>query len=177
MITKNGWSGILIECQQGQFDTLVKNMSVFKITPICALVTDANFEKILESTELPKDFDLLSLDIDGEDYFLWDALKSYRPRVVVIEVFSAAPPEDWMVPERSAIPKMGDDHRGASISVTVELAKRKGYELALHVAGQRPPALAPCWGGGEMPYSCCGNWARNWTSTQITGGNFSTRAG
>jgi len=148
LVAQRGWSGVLIECQKREFDQLEKNMSAFKATLINALVTPGNFEEILRSTGLPKDFDLLSLDVDGDDFFLWESLESYRPRVMVIEVFSAVPPGERMIPEKGPTGEKGDDRRGASISSMVELAKRKGYELALHTASPRPPEVAPCWGGG-----------------------------
>ena len=47
-------------------------------------VTAENVNGILEDHNVPDDFDLFSLDIDGNDYWIWKALK-YTPRVVVME--------------------------------------------------------------------------------------------
>lgn len=127
LIAQHGWSGVLIESDPNRFSQLVTNMSGFEtVTTLQAMVQESNFETILSQTPIPKDFDLLSIDIDGEDYLVWQALESYRPRVVVIEVHSGFPPGI------SVVPKRGHSPHGASIEPMVELAKRKGYELALH---------------------------------------------
>jgi tetratricopeptide (TPR) repeat protein len=72
---------------------------------------------------------LLSIDIDGNDYFVWQAL-TYRPRVVVIEYNASVPPEL----SRAIVydPKFkwdNTDYFGASLRALADLGNRKGYEL------------------------------------------------
>ncbi len=90
----------------------------------------------LQKYSIPADFDLLSIDIDGIDYWLWRALSEFRPRVVVVEYNASLGPDTKLV-----IPYEKDFFRwsskchpagwyyGASLSAWVELAKSKGYEL------------------------------------------------
>jgi hypothetical protein len=44
-----------------------------------------NVEAILQENGVPMEFDMLSIDIDGNDYWVWEAIERFKPRVVVIE--------------------------------------------------------------------------------------------
>ena len=79
---------------------------------------------IFARTPLPRTFDLFSLDIDGNEYHLWDSLSEYRPRVMVIE-FNPSIPNDvlFVQPRDMAV------LQGSSLRALVELGNRKGYEL------------------------------------------------
>lgn len=132
----HGWHGILIEGDEARYQRLVKaSPNIGDVVPIKAFVGTAgpnSLDNLLARCSAPIDIDLVSIDIDNDDYFVWDALKSYRPRVVVIEVNS-----QWPV-HVDKIPTPGYHrftyHTGASIKSMVELAKNKGYELAIHTA-------------------------------------------
>ena len=52
-----------------------------------------SLDNIFARTQLPKEFDLFSLDIDGNEYHLWDSLNTYRPRVMLVE-FNPSIPND-----------------------------------------------------------------------------------
>jgi hypothetical protein len=115
----HGWTGVLIEqdsalieqCKENAIDNdIVAHATVTENEP-------NTLDRILLQTMIPKVFDLLSLDTDGTDQAIWRSLLHYRPRVVVIEVNSEFLP--------------GVIHKD-SISCAVNLAKMKGYELALH---------------------------------------------
>jgi hypothetical protein len=93
------------------------------------LVTAENVNSLFRKYGVPEAFDLLSIDIDGNDYWVWRAL-AYRPRVVVIEYNAHVPPT-----ERKAIrydPSFrwgGSDYFGASLRALAELGLHKGYAL------------------------------------------------
>src|SRR5262249_24115519 len=80
---------------------------------------------------VPGEIDLLSLDLDGNDYWIWKALTVLRPRVVVLE-FNAE-----CGPEVAATMSYKPDYRcdltsnriGASLSAFVKLGRDKGYRL------------------------------------------------
>ena len=83
-----------------------------------------SLDSILAKTSLPKNFDLFSLDIDGNEYHLWDSLRTYRPRVMLIE-FNPTIPNDvaFIQPRDMTV------FQGSSLRAFVELGERKGYEL------------------------------------------------
>src|SRR5215475_2499705 len=75
--------------------------------------------------DLPSDFDVLSIDVDGPDYDIWLHTCDYRPKVVIIETHSVWPPGDVVI----ARPGVPHGQRGGSSSLTAvaELAERKDY--------------------------------------------------
>jgi len=120
------WSGVLIESDQEKFDELWKNVFAFKavhrVVEIHQHVEVGMLDGILAKTSIPKDFDLLNIDVDGPDIQIWRNLKNYHPRVVIIEVDSLCEPGDGKASEQGM----------ATIDEVVAVGKEKGYELALH---------------------------------------------
>ena len=114
------WRAIMIEADEARFSQLVPLASP-RLLPIQARVSD-DLDLILSCTPLPRDFDVLSIDVDGPDYQVWEALRLYRPRIVILEVNSMFPPGVREAPS----------YGGVSLELAVLLAKSKGYELALH---------------------------------------------
>jgi len=84
-------------------------------------------DAILASTPISPEFDVLSIDIDGNDYHIWDSLQGYRPKVVVIEFNMAIPVEvDFVQPKDMSI------MQGSSLAAMVRLGEQQGYRL-IHV--------------------------------------------
>ncbi|HEY4799646.1 MAG TPA: hypothetical protein VII99_11260, partial [Bacteroidia bacterium] len=117
-----GWSSYLIECDKEKFDTLEKSIAAFpKVKAINAFVMpegENSLDNILSKTNIPKNFDLLSIDIDGDDYYVFENLNSYRPKAVIVEFNPTVPPHLEMVQERGQF-------MGASALSVIQLGKRK----------------------------------------------------
>lgn len=135
LIMNQSWSSVQIEADKNKFlslkDNMVKNE---KVIPICSSVLPIGpntLDNILGKTPIPEDFDLLSIDIDGGDHDVWESLKIYRPRVVIIEVNSYFLPENWDFSKDGGSPDRINVGY-TSITLMVTLAKQKGYELAFH---------------------------------------------
>lgn len=93
-------------------------------------VTKENVEGLLKRYDTPKTFDLLSIDIDSNDYWIWKAIERYTPRIVVIEYNSAFPPSQSCTVAYD--PKLvwdGSNYMGASLLALSNLGKQKGYHL------------------------------------------------
>ncbi len=73
---------------------------------------------------MPSNIDILSIDIDGWDYWVWDSLESYRPRVVIVE-FNPSMYRDRVI----ISPSDEKTRTGSSARAFVELGVQKGYEL------------------------------------------------
>ena len=84
----------------------------------------ALLDDILAATDLPEDYDLLSIDIDSYDLEVWQSHEAFKPKVVVIEINSSLPPGilQWHGPQRA----------GNSFSSTLAVAEKKGYTLVCH---------------------------------------------
>jgi hypothetical protein len=93
-------------------------------------VTAENIEALFERHRVPHAFDLLSIDVDGNDYWLWKALTRWRPRVVVIEYnATVGPTEPRVVPYAADFENDGSDYYGAGLAALASLGAAKGYAL------------------------------------------------
>jgi hypothetical protein len=75
------WKSIFIDKDERH---LVKIPKLKNISIINSEIED-NLDEILENENLSKDFDILSIDTDGMNYTIWDNLKKFRPKIVIIE--------------------------------------------------------------------------------------------
>lgn len=93
-------------------------------------VTAENIESLLRKYKTPTTFDLLSIDIDGNDYWVWKAITSYHPRVVVVEYNASIPPHQSVtIPYNPQFSWDGSTFFGASLKALTKLAQSKGYQL------------------------------------------------
>ena len=93
------WSGLMIESNIKMYKKLVNNYSHLpKIKIAHHYITKDNINTVFREMNVPNEFDLLSIDIDGNDYWVWKALQDYKPRVVIIEYnASYAPSQRWII--------------------------------------------------------------------------------
>jgi hypothetical protein len=111
-----------------------KDTQFWPPTIIQEWLTKDNINDIVERNGFKGEIDLLSLDVDGVDYWLWQALSSVSPRVVVLEINHLWGPEASMtVPYRddfvAEFTQYGSDYAGASLAAFVKLGREKGYRL------------------------------------------------
>lgn len=128
-ITQHGFSGVLIEGdsqRHADLDRLYRDrQDVHTINTFVTSSGTNTLDAILASTPIPRDFDYLSIDIDGNDYYVFRSLENYRPKVVCIEFNPSVPSEvDFVQPDDFAT------KQGCGIRTLTAMAKAKGYELA-----------------------------------------------
>ena len=93
-------------------------------------VTAENIQKLFKKYNVPKNFDLLSIDIDYNDYWVWKSIIDYSPNVVIIEFNSSIPPtESRVVPYDPNAIWDGTNYFGASLLALQKLGIEKGYTL------------------------------------------------
>ncbi len=127
-----GWEGLFIEPDEGAYPGLAAKYATAEgIRTVNAAVTPDNVEELFAQASVPLEPDVLSIDVDGEDYWIWEAIEAYRPRVVVIEYNAVLPPGRQLV-QPLGHPEAwdGTDYFGASLDALTALADRKGYRLA-----------------------------------------------
>ena len=143
LIINHGWTGLLVDgnsklVQKGK-EFYKKHTATYVYPPtfVSAWVTKDNINKILRENGCKGEVDLLSIDVDGVDYWLWDAIEDIIPRVVAVEY------QDIIGPEKALTVPYRDDFNayeyptthgmpnfcGASLPAFVKLAKKKGYRL------------------------------------------------
>jgi hypothetical protein len=128
--SRSGFKTVYIESDPVKFEKLCRTAAAFpgRIVPICSLVSPEgkdSLDNILKNTPITHEFDLLSIDIDGMDYHIWEGLKNYRPKIVIIEVNSSIPPDQEQIHSDS-------NPIGSSFKSMVRLGQQKGYTLICH---------------------------------------------
>jgi hypothetical protein len=119
---KYGWKGLLLEgsCQENDAINLHR-----------AFITAENICDLFRKYDVPEEFDLISIDIDGNDFYVWKALSTqYRPRVVVVEFnqhFNFN--EDAVMVYNPKNIWNGSEAFGASILAFFNLGRKLGYSL------------------------------------------------
>lgn len=129
-----GWSGLWIEADGYCFDAInqsfSKKIQQEKLAVLNSFITAENIEHLFAKSNVPHDMDLLSIDIDGNDYHVWKAIRNYSPRVVIIEYNSIFRPGDCFIVDYNANAVWDkSSHFGASLESYFLLGKEKGYSL------------------------------------------------
>lgn len=129
LITARGFDGLFIEGDEERARDLVKNYEKYpNVRCVAAYVGfrgENTLDNILKANNVPEQIDLISIDIDGYDYHVWDALQNYRPRVVIIE-YNPTIQNDMIVIN----PRNESSFCGSSAAALVELGRLKEYSLA-----------------------------------------------
>lgn len=132
LLLYRGWKGLWIEadvdaCQsmQGSFRA---ELASGQLQLRHSFVTKDNINLLIESARLGE-LDLLSIDIDGNDYWIWEVI-SCRPRVVIMEYNAKfRPPTQWVMEYNADHRWDYSDYQGASLQSLANLAHAKGYAL------------------------------------------------
>jgi hypothetical protein len=126
-----GWGGVYIEGDPSDAAALTM---LYESNPAVRVlnerITRENIGKLFARAAIPAEFDLLSIDIDGNDYWVWSELQDYRSRVVVVEYNAAfVPPRRWVMAYNPEHRWDGTKYFGASLESYALLGRRLGYEL------------------------------------------------
>ncbi len=132
LVTQAGWAGLLMDGSHEEIQRAQAAYAAFpKAKVVEAWVYPGNVETLFEQYGVPEDLDLLSIDIDSNDYYVWKVIHNYHPKVVIIEFNVAFPPPQKVVVQYHPMNywDRDSDYFGASIQSLYELGKKKGYEL------------------------------------------------
>jgi len=110
-----GWHGLLLDKKPG--GPIVQK----------EFITAENVNDVLKKHNVPDEFDLLSIDVDGNDYWVWKAL-NYHPRVVVIE-FNPNHLDSRTIKYDPNFEWDKTNYYGASLLALKYLGGEKGYSL------------------------------------------------
>jgi hypothetical protein len=124
-----GWSGLLIEGEGSAGERLCRKYRFHaRVTPQQAMVTASNVNELFDAAGVPECPDLVCIDVDGNDYWIFDALR-YRARVVTVEYNGTLPLDCHWVQPRTEGFWDGTDYYGCSLAALESLALGKGYRL------------------------------------------------
>ena len=126
LIEQCDYRAVLIEGNEDRVANLRRLKSEFpRIEPLHRYVDtgDNRLDLLLADYPIPKDFDFLSIDIDGNDFHVWKAVVEHRPKIVCIEFNPSVPNAVSFVQE----PAPGV-MQGCSLRALLGLGLKKGYQ-------------------------------------------------
>jgi hypothetical protein len=136
LIADLGYSAVLIEPDDEQFRMLIENMRNYpKVTCLKTFVGTKgplSLDVILSQTPSHKNPDLMIIDVDNNDYHIFKAIETYKPKVLMIEINSTLLPDQGKIAEYDA-PFIFGKH-GSSILSMTHLAESKGYQLICNIS-------------------------------------------
>ncbi len=119
LLKKNGWTGLMLDR-----DHFNPNVGIHRES-----VDAENINGLLSKYKVPYQFDVLSIDIDGNDYWVWKAI-ACQARVVIIEWnCSITPFRALAIPYSPNFAWDSTSYYGASILALTRLGERKGMVL------------------------------------------------
>ncbi|AKM81470.1 MAG: hypothetical protein UT13_C0001G0508 [Candidatus Pacebacteria bacterium GW2011_GWF2_38_9] len=142
LLVNHDWQGLIIDASKRNIKKLKRFFRNCKSTtykpPVLlqALVNRQNINHLIKKAGFTGEIDLFSLDVDSNDYWLFQTLEVIKPRVLVLE-FN----QFWQSKDAVTIPYQNDldaflklrqknpSYFGASLAAMVKLAKQKGYRL------------------------------------------------
>lgn len=136
LMMNNNWSGLVMDGSQQHIHTIVNSEYYWKydLNAKCQFITAENINEIIESSIENRNVDLLHIDIDGNDYWIWKAIKVIKPIIVIVEYNSVFGIERAItVPYKSDFDRTtahySNLYAGASLLALDSLAKEKEYSL------------------------------------------------
>lgn len=131
-----GWSGIWIEGSEQQCKNIKEAFTLpiqqKRLSIINAFITKDNINNLIGTGmgALNGEIDFLSIDIDGNDYWVWKSISCISPRVVMIEYNVKFPPFfEWIMEYNENHIWNRDDEQGASLKAFELLGRELGYQL------------------------------------------------
>jgi hypothetical protein len=136
LLINNNWSGLVIDGGKRNIQFVRTDFIYWKydLTAVHSFITRENIDQLISSYTSCRDIGLLSVDIDGNDYWVWEAIESISPRIVICEYNSAfGPSQKVSVPYDPGFVRSNAHYSelyfGASLASFCHLAEKKGYDF------------------------------------------------
>ncbi len=130
-----GWNGLWMEGNKKAVNEIrklfKKPIDDKRLTVVNDFITKDNINTLIEKEgKVSGEIDFLSIDIDGNDYWIFEAIQCINPRVVAIEYNAKFPPNfEWIMEYDPKHIWQQDDNHGASLKSLELLGIKLGYQL------------------------------------------------
>ena len=134
LILNNNWTGLVIDGSNANIQS-IKNDAVSwacELYASCAFITKENINSLIAEVGFEKEVGLLSVDIDGNDYWVWKEINCINPIIVIVEynslfgnALNCTVPYDPLFMRTQK--HESNLYYGASLGALVDLAMEKGY--------------------------------------------------
>jgi hypothetical protein len=130
----DGWQGLWIEASRSSVSTIRKHFSMIidsgQLTVVESFITKDNINSLIADNIDTTNIDMLSIDIDGNDYHVLEAINCIDPLLIVLEYNAKfAPPIEFCIDYDETRSWNHDDCFGVSIKFLESKLRHKGYSL------------------------------------------------
>jgi hypothetical protein len=134
LLMNRNWRGLIID-ESTNLINKIKNSDIYwryDLTAIKSFITKNNINNIFKDNNFVGPIGLLSIDIDGNDYWIWDSINCVDPEIVIIEYNSRLGFEKAItIPYREDFERKkahySNIYYGASLKALINLGKKKNY--------------------------------------------------
>jgi hypothetical protein len=134
LLVNNNWSGLVMDGSAANIERIIKDLVywAYDLKPVQAFVTRDNINELLRKNGVTGEIGLLSIDIDGNDFWVWRAIEVINPAIVVVEYnYRFGRQAAVTIPYKEKFDRTRTAHApiyfGASLQALCWLGKRKGY--------------------------------------------------
>lgn len=134
LLKNNNWSGLVIDGSEKNIEVIKKDKIYWEhnLNALAAFITSDNINSLIESAGFKGEIGLLSIDIDGNDYWIWENLNVVHPIIIICEYNSVFGKDRAITIPYKADFYQKDYHYsclyfGASLRALTHLADKKGY--------------------------------------------------
>ena len=136
LLFNNNWSGLILDSSKKNIEEIKNSNYYWKydLEAICSFITKENINSLIADSRISKKIGLLSIDIDGNDYWIWEKINTIEPLIVVVEFNS-----NFGFQHKISIPYDANFERnkahysnlywGTSLEALKFLAKKKDYKF------------------------------------------------
>jgi len=136
LLQNNNWSGLVIDASQKNVERIKSDRIYWRynLKAECSFVERENINEILRRNGITGDIGLLSIDVDGNDYWIWEAIDTISPRIVICEYDSLlGNKRAATIPYNRSFSRSKAHYSflygGSSIKALTILGEKKGYSL------------------------------------------------
>ena len=136
LLLKDNWSGLVMDGSPEHIDYIRRDPIYYghDLKAVCSFIKTSNINRLLEEHVSGRAIGLLSIDIDGNDYWIWQAIQAVDPALVITEYNSRfGPSRAVTVPYQENFVRTqahySNIYYGASLKALWLLAQQKGYDL------------------------------------------------
>ena len=136
LLEAKNWRGLVFDSSQKFIDIIKKKDFYWRnnLIAVKAFITAENIDNLIKQNFLHEEVGLMSIDIDGNDYWVWKAIETYKPAIVIIEYNARfGYKKSVSIPYKKNFDRIAEHHSsiyfGASLMALYKLGKEKGYSL------------------------------------------------
>ena len=136
LLEARNWEGLVFDSSQIFIDLIKKKDFYWRnnLMAVNAFITAENIDDLIKQNFQFKEVGLMSIDIDGNDYWVWKAIETCKPAIVVVEYNARFGCEKSVsIPYKKNFNRISEHpssiYFGASLMALYKLGKEKGYSL------------------------------------------------